>query len=747
MDCRELVSKMTLEEKAGLCSGFDFWKTKPIERLGVPSVMYSDGPHGLRKQADDVDHLGVNDSITAVCFPPACLTSCSFDRDLIFRLGEALGKECQAEDVAVILGPGMNIKRSPLCGRNFEYISEDPYLTGELAAAYIEGVQSQHVGTSVKHFAANNQEYERMAGSSEMDERTLREIYLAGFETAVKKAQPWTVMCSYNRINGMFSAENKWLLTDVLRDQWGFQGAVVTDWGAVCDRVTGLAAGLDLEMPGSRGENDREIVEAVRSGKLSESVLDAAAERLLRLTFEFSENRIVAVFDKEADHALAAEIAKQCMVLLKNDGVLPLREQTGTIACIGGFAEHPRYQGGGSSHINAYRIDSTLEAVKRYGQVIYAEGFSTTAEETDENQLQQAIQTAKSADVVVIFAGLPTPYESEGYDRTHMRLPDCQNRLIEEICRVHQRVVVVLHNGSPVEMPWADDVSGILEAYLGGEGGAEAIADILFGRANPGGKLPESFPLRVEDNPSYLEFQGTGMKVVYGEGVFVGYRYYDTKKMDVLFPFGHGLSYTTFELSHLTLDSREIKESGQLTVMVDVKNTGALAGKEVVQLYVRDNTGAAVRPEKELKGFEAVMLAPGETKTVTFSLNKRAFAWYNTEMSDWYAETGEYMLLVGNSSRNISLTETVRYISETECPFTVDQNTMLGKLLDHPKTQVFTRQTILPLVATMLENNDPDWTEMMEAMVRYMPLRAAKSFGTVANQQIAQLVDTLNGML
>ncbi|HJB82171.1 MAG TPA: glycoside hydrolase family 3 protein, partial [Candidatus Mediterraneibacter intestinavium] len=568
---KELVNQMTLEEKAGMCSGLDFWHLKPVDRLGIPSVMVSDGPHGLRKQDDNADHLGINESIRAVCFPPAVLSACSFDRDLLRELGDTVGKEAQATDVSVVLGPAVNIKRSPLCGRNFEYYSEDPYLAGESAAAFINGVQSHHVGTSIKHFAANNQELNRMSCSSEVDERTLREIYLPAFETAVKKSQPYTVMCSYNKINGTYASENPWLLTEVLRDEWGFEGYVMSDWGAVNERVPGLKAGLDLEMPASGGMTDREIVAAVQDGSLEESVLDQAVERILRITFTWLDNREEQDFTLEADHETARRIAEESMVLLKNENVLPLTPSE-NIVFIGGFAKKPRYQGGGSSHINSFRVDSAIDAVRDIAEVSYVEGFSSSKDIYDEKLAAEAVEAAKKADKAVIFAGLPDSFESEGYDRSHMRLPECQDRLIREIAEVQPNTIVVLHNGSPVEMPWKDDVKGLLEAYLGGQAGGSAVVNILYGKVNPSGKLAETLPLKLSDNPSYLNF-AEREKVNYSEGVFVGYRYYDAKEMEVAFPFGHGLSYTTFKFSNLKLDRTEMTDQDTLTVSVDVTNT------------------------------------------------------------------------------------------------------------------------------------------------------------------------------
>lgn len=743
MNVKEIVSQLTLEEKAGLCSGLDFWYTKPVERLGIPSLMVSDGPHGLRKQAAAADHLGLNESIDAVCFPAACATACSFDRDLMKELGVILGKECQAEDVSVLLGPAVNIKRSPLCGRNFEYVSEDPYLAGELSASYINGVQSQNVGTSIKHFAANNQEHERMAGSSEMDERTLREIYLPGFETAVKKAQPWTVMCSYNKVNGVFASENKKLLTDILKDEWGFEGYVMSDWGAVSDRVAGIIAGLELEMPGSSGVNDAEIVRAVQNGTMKEEVLDKAVERILNITYKFVENRQKEVFDRDADHKKAVEIAKRCIVLLKNDGILPLKEQEEKIGFIGGFAKKPRYQGGGSSHINSHEVTVTLDAALKYGKVSYAQGFSADEDKMDDRLIGEAVELAKNSQKVVVFAGLPDVFESEGYDRSHMRLPECQNKLIEEVLKVQKNVVVVLHNGSPVEMPWVNEVKGIVEAYLGGEGIGEAIVDILYGKANPCGKLAETFPVRLEDNPSYLNFPGVGKKVEYKEGVFVGYRYYDSKNMEVLFPFGFGLSYTTFEISNIKTDKKEMKESDLLTVTVDVKNTGNIAGREVVQFYIRDHTGLALRPEKELKEFMSVYLEPGETKTVSVQFSSRSFAWYNEGIKDWFVGTGDYTIMAGNSSRNIAASETIHVTGKKEINLTVDKDTMLGEIMNHSKIADYVKKEVIPLAGIFSDSEDA----MMLAMVKYLPLRAMRSFNKITNEEIETIVGHLNELL
>ena len=750
---KELISQMTLEEKAGMCSGLDFWHLKGVERLGIPSTMVSDGPHGLRKQDDKADHLGINDSIKAVCFPPAVLSACSFDRDLLETLGETVGDEAQATDLSVVLGPAVNIKRSPLCGRNFEYYSEDPYLAGESATAFIKGVQSRHVGTSIKHFAANNQEYNRMSASSEVDERTMREIYLPAFETAVKKSQPYTVMCSYNKINGTYASENPWLLTKVLREEWGFKGYVMSDWGAVNDRVEGLKAGLDLEMPSSNGINDAEIVQAVQEGILDENVLNRAVERILNIIFEYVDNRKEQPLTLEKDHEIAQKVAEESIVLLKNEeAILPLKENE-TVAFIGGFVKNPRYQGGGSSHVNSFKVTSVWDALEGKEHVIYAEGFSAETDVYDEKLAAEAIEIAKQADKAVIFAGLPESFESEGYDRKHMHLPECQNKLIAEITKVQPNIIVVLHNGSAVEMPWINDVKGLVEAYLGGQAVGQAEANILFGNVNPSGKLAETLPIKLEDNPSYLNF-GDGDKVEYKEGIFVGYRYYDKKKMDVAFPFGHGLSYTTFEYSNVKTDKDTLTEGGTLQVSVDVTNTGDKFGKEIVQLYVADKTEAIRRPEKELKGFEKVALNPGETKTVTFTLDKRSFAWYSTDIHDWYAASGEYDILIAASSRDVRLTKTIQWESTQVLPLHLHLNTTLGELLSDERTRALGKELKGKMDAFFCgldgetdESTDGDEAvsdDMGDAMVFSMPIRNVVSFGLCDKEELLKQLDELN---
>lgn len=753
MDVKKLVSEMTLEEKAGMCSGKDFWHTKSVERLGIPSVMVSDGPHGLRKQDLQGDHLGVNESIKAVCFPAGCATASSFDRELLKSMGEALGEECLAEDVAVLLGPGANIKRSPLCGRNFEYFSEDPYLASEIAASHIEGVQSRNVGTSLKHFLANNQENRRMSASSEIDERTLREIYLAAFEGAVKKAKPWTVMCSYNRINGVYASENRDMLTGVLREEWGFDGFTVSDWGAVNERAKGVQAGLDLEMPSSYGINDALIIQAVKEGALQEKELDTAVERILNIVFCYVEGRKSDVnWDMEEHHALSEKIASESMVLLKNEGILPLKKEQ-KIAFIGEFAEKPRFQGGGSSHINCFKTVSAREAVKGMDNIVYAKGYESKKDEISEELMAEAVKIAEEAEAAVIFAGLPDSFESEGYDRTHMRLPDCQNYLIEKISEVQKNVIVVLHNGSPVEMPWIDKVKAVLEVYLGGQAVGSAAVRVLFGEINPSGKLAETFPLRLEDNPSYLCYGGEKDKVLYQEGIFVGYRYYDKKNMEVLFPFGHGLSYTTFEYSDLSLSTDRLKEGECVTVSVKITNTGSVFGKEAVQLYVQPEKSAVIRPVRELKGFEKVALEPGETKTVEFQLGKRAFAYYNTEIHDWYVESGEYVIQIGKSSRQLECEQKIVLEGSGALPVHFTKNSTIGDILKMEGA----KELLKPLIdayfaagtatSTETEGEEGAFSSAMEdAMFQNMPLRGFISFGEgrITIEQVEEVLEKLN---
>ena len=748
---RQIISQMTLEEKASMCSGKDFWHTEDIPRLGIPSTMVADGPHGIRKHNMEKENASVHESIPSIGFPTACAQAASFNREQIALMGKTIGHECQAEDISIILGPGVNIKRSPVCGRNFEYYSEDPYLATEMAGSLVSGIQSQNVGACLKHFFANNQETRRSSVSSNMDERTMHEIYLAAFEGAVRKHKPWSIMSSYNLVNGQHTTASKEILNDLLRKKWGFDGYVMSDWGAVFDRVTEAAAGMDLEMPTSNGENDKLLVAAVQNGTLEESVLDDIVERILRIVFRYHENHDAnAVWDMDADHEIARQIAQETMVLLKNEDILPLSSDK-QIAFIGKYAKKPRYQGGGSSHIYSRKITSALDAVKEYGDVTYAQGFDDADDAIDETMQAEAVAAAKDADVAVLFVGLPDLIESEAFDRDDMKMPLNQNALIEAVTAVQPNTVIVLHNGSPIEMPWLSKVKGVLEAYLSGEAAGGAIVDILFGKVNPSGKLPETFPLKLEDNPSYLFFPGEGNVSCYNEGIYVGYRYYDKKKMEVLFPFGYGLSYTTFAYSNLQLDKTELKDTDTLTVSVDVTNTGAVTGKEVVQLYVSDPESFVGRPVKELRDFAKVELAPGETKTVTFTLDKQAFAYYNTVIHDWHVETGEFIIMVGKSSREIELEASVTVYSTVKIPMTYTVDTPMCDIMRDEGAYEITKGY---LHVDNLYVNDESQAAAMEAITPkmqdatfyYMPLRAMLSYGdgkmTVAD--LHELVDKLN---
>ncbi|WFA83443.1 beta-glucosidase [Paenibacillus amylolyticus] len=750
---KELVQRMTLEEKAGMCSGLNFWHLKGVERLGIPSIMVTDGPHGLRKQDGSADHLGLTSSVPATCFPSAAGLASSWDKELARQVGVALGEECQAEDVAVLLGPGVNIKRSPLGGRNFEYFSEDPLLSTQMATGHIQGVQSQGVGTSLKHFAVNNQEERRMSIDAVVDERTLREIYLASFEGAVKDGQPWTVMCSYNKVNGTYAGENEWLLTDILKDEWGHEGLVVSDWGAVNERADALAAGLELEMPTSGGIGERKVIDAVESGQLPLDKLDRAVERLLTLIFNtVDQKQEGATYNKDEHHQLARKVAAESMVLLKNEeGLLPLGRE-GEVALIGAFARKPRFQGGGSSHINPTKVDDIVEEMTQVaGEGVtfsYAPGYRIEADDVDETLMHEAVQVAQSADTAVVFVGLPDRYESEGYDRAHLRLPDNHIRLIEEIAKVQSRVVVVLSNGSPVEMPWLPQVQAVLEAYLGGQAVGGAIADLLYGEVNPSGKLAETFPAKLSDNPSYLNFPGEGDRVDYREGIFVGYRYYDKKELEPLFPFGYGLSYTTFEYADLKVDRTELTDQDEVNVQVRVTNTGDRAGKEIVQLYVSDIESTVIRPVRELKGFAKVALEPGESKVVSFTLNKRSFAYYNVDMKDWHVETGEFEIQVGSSSRDIHVYTRVNVESTATFLPTYTRNSTLGDIQRDPTHKQLLDQALQQFQEASGFGGDDagGHADMMDAMMKYMPLRALVAFsgGAMTEDAMNELLEQLN---
>ena len=749
----EIVGSMTLEEKASLCSGKDFWNTKSVDRLGIESWMMTDGPHGLRKGSTSASELGLNKSVPATCFPTGAGLGATWNRALLEEVGTALGRESQAERVGVILGPAVNIKRSPLCGRNFEYLSEDPYLTGELAARHIAGVQAQGVGTSIKHFAANNQEKLRMTIDTVADERTLREIYLPAFETAIKKSKPWTVMCAYNKLNGTYCSQNEMLLTKILRDEWGFDGIVMTDWGACDDRVAGLAAGQDLEMPFSGPANDASIVAAVRARKLDEKKLDDAVARNLRLYFRVIENRRAqARFDAEAHHALARRVAAEGTVLLKNENALLPLQKKGKIAFLGAFAKNPRYQGGGSSHMNPTRLDCAWDAAEKVlagkAELIYAAGYDIADSSPVSSLIEEARAAAASSDVAVVFAGLTDDFESEGFDRTHLRMPESHVALIRAAASSAKKTVVVLSNGAPIEMSWLPEVGAVLEGYLGGQAGGSAAVDMLFGDAEPSGRLAESFPLRLEDNSSYLNFPGGKNSVEYREGVFVGYRHYESVDAPVLFPFGHGLSYTEFAYSEFKLDRERVSDAETLTASVSVSNIGNRAGKDVVQLYVSPPASPVVRPKMELKGFEKIELKSGEKKTVSFKIDARAFAYWDADRDCWRAERGLYSVSVGSSVRNVRESASV-YVEETKAPRQiVDRNSTVGDVFGLPAFKDLAETMIAGVRASLgvVDAESPLFL-MMDSLIRELPLRNLSWMGGAMfpPETIQAIIDAANG--
>ena len=677
------ISELTLEEKASLTSGADFWTTKSVERLGIPAIMLTDGPHGLRKQAGDSDHLGLAASVPATCFPPAVGLGSSWDADLAERVGVALGVESAIEDVAVILGPGVNIKRSPLCGRNFEYFSEDPVVSGTMAAALVRGIQSQGVGASLKHFAANNQETDRLRVSSDVDPRPLREIYLRAFQRVVRDASPWTIMCSYNRVNGVYASEDPWLLTSVLRDEWGFDGLVMSDWGAVNDRVAGVAAGLDLEMPSSGGRTDAQVVAAVRDGSLDERALDAVTQRVVDLVSKVGDRGAQSgPLDVEAHHALAREVAGRCLVLLKNDSELLPLARDARIAVIGEFARTPRYQGAGSSQINPTRVDTSWDAIRTEASIepVFAAGFTLDDSGNTDALREEAVAAAADAEVAVVFLGVPAEEESEGFDRQHMDLPADQLRLVTEIVAANSRTIVVLSNGGAVTLPFADSVPAILEGWLLGQAGGTATADVLFGAVNPSGKLTETIPLRLEDAPSFGNFPGEHGHVRYGEGLLVGYRGYDSADRAVAFPFGHGMSYTSFEYGDASASERA---DGDIVVSVSVTNAGPVAGREVVQVYTSLPESSVQRPPRELKGFAVVLAEAGETVNAEIVLRRDELAYWDTRVDRWIVEGGSYRVDVGASSRDIRTTTQID-LDGDDVAIPLSLSSSFDEVLAHP---------------------------------------------------------------
>ncbi len=643
MSGKEIIEQMSLEEKIALCSGKDFWHTKDFKKYGIPSVMVTDGPHGLRKQMEGADMLGINNAVATTCFPTAVTSGATWNRELMKEIGAAIGEEAKAEDVAVVLGPGVNIKRNPLCGRNFEYFSEDPYHSGEMGAAMVEGLQSDGIGASVKHFAANSQEYKRFSSDSQVDERTLREIYLQAFETVVTKAQPKTVMCAYNKINGTFCSDSKHLLTDILRWEWGFHGMVITDWGAMGNRTEGFKAGCDLSMPGGSAYQEKEVQKAVREGRLKEADIDKSAERVLETVLQGQEalsTKKSSTFDAEGHQKLAVRAATEGAVLLKNtDKILPIKEMKKAVL-IGHMASQIRYQGAGSSHINPTRLIQVTEVLE---DVAYVEGCDVRGNITKE-QLKEVERAAKKAETAIVFAGLTDQYEAEGFDRDNLDIPEGHNQMIEAALKGNPNTVVVLMGGSVMSLPWFDKVKGLLSMGLCGQAGGQAVGDLLTGKVSPSGKLTETWPLQLEDVPSYGYYAGERKNAQYREGIYIGYRYYDKAGMEVRFPFGYGLSYTDFTYTDLKVQDN--------IVSAVVTNSGSRAGAEVVQLYIAPPQDGLHRAKQELKGFEKVFLEPGESSVISFELEDRCFAVYQ---DGWRVPEGSYEILIGSSSRDIRL--------------------------------------------------------------------------------------------
>lgn len=735
-----------------MCIGKDFWHSSACESLGISSMLLTDGPHGIRKQEGSAEKDELGESEKSICFPAGCATACSFNPSVSLQIGKELGKQAITQGVDVVLGPAINIKRSPLCGRNFEYFSEDPLLSGKMAVGEITGIQEQGVGSCVKHFALNNQEYFRQTSNSVVDEKTLREIYLPSFEMAVKQAKPWAIMSAYNRVNGVYASENKVLLTDILKNEWGFKGAVITDWGACNNPVDGILAGMNLCMPGPIEDYVQQIMDAVNNGILEESVLNDSVMKIIEMVLKSQQSQKTEIYDFENGHAIAAWAEEESAVLLKNDeNILPLKDGE-SVLFIGSFAKNPRYQGGGSSHINAWKVESVLQEIKMKQGVEYLDINMEKESVVLTNQMSQII---KNADKIVVFAGLPDAYETEAVDRKTLDLPEGQNKLIEMIASWNENVIVVLHNGSPVSMPWLAHVKGILELYLGGEAVGKATSRILYGEVNPSGRLAETFPLKIEDTPTYPYYGEEKEDVIYREGSLIGYRYYETKKSNVLFPFGYGLSYTDFSYSNLKIDKEKIREDEMVHVSVDVTNYGLCDGKEVVQLYVSPCVKGYARPCRELKAFDKIFLKQAETKTVTFELDKRAFAYWDCTMHDWYVPEGEYIIQVAKSSTDIILEKKVYMIPKNPIKPVFTMNSPLQDALIYEQTRnilLAEMQQIFGNKARQIDekNHSQEQSgtlsqEAMQASATAMPIRALASFGrNVKIKDLEKLVVKLN---
>lgn len=737
---KDIIERMRLEDKVAFCSGADNWRTKPLEEYGIPSIWMADGPHGLRKQPDGSDEPGVGKSIPSTCFPTACALACSWDRDLLFEVGEAIGEEALQEKVSIVLGPGVNIKRNPLCGRNFEYYSEDPFLSGMLAQHWIKGVQSKDVDVCIKHFTANNQENLRMQSDSIIDERTLREIYLTAFEIAIKGVQPKTIMCAYNLLNGTHCSDHTRLLRKILRDEWGFDGIVITDWGAMNDRVQAFKAGLDLEMPGGVSFFDQSVLEAVWNGELSEEYIDACVERLLGIVFD-GHAKLVEDFayDVKAHHRLARKVAAQSAVLLKNeDNILPLDKAT-RIAVIGSLAKHPRYQGAGSSFINPTILENVLDGFEKYSvDHTYFPGYELSGEYKEE-LIAEAVAGAKISDVALVFVGLTEELESEGFDKQDMNIPQVHNDLVEAVTAINPNTIVIIAGGASIIMPWLSKVKAVLHMYLAGQAGGLAVADLLLGEANPCGKLAETYPLVYDNVPSADIYEDGGKQAQYQEGLYVGYRYFDTAKVDVAFPFGYGLSYTEFEYSDLSLSKKSIKAGEELIIKATVRNSGKVAGAEIVQVYIKDLSKHVYRPDTELKDFAKIFLEPGEKKQVAFKLNKRSFAIYDPRGQDWIVPNGEYAVCIAASSRDIRLQESVRvqgvkvkqekdaipewYAAPRGKPSQSDFEKLLGRKIETKKD---IQKGDYTLDCSLMEMND---SFIIRQVIRYVEKSVADRYG------------------
>ena len=746
----QLLSRMTLEEKAALTSGASMWTTKPIDRLGIPSIMMTDGPHGVRKSISGQ----FGDAMAATCYPTAVTLASTWNTDLAYDVGAALGKESQAMDVQILLGPGTNIKRSPFGGRNFEYFSEDPILSGRFSSSYIKGVQSEGVGVSLKHYVVNDQEHERMTISAEVSQRALHEIYLRPFEMAVREARPTTLMSAYNKINGTYASNSEYLLNEVLRKRWGFDGIVITDWGAVDDRVQGIRARLHLQMPADGGINDQKIVAAVKRGELAEVELDDVVRAVLKVTLNLNENKgRYDSFDLEQHHQLAYRVASEGIVLLKNENkILPLNEDE-KLAVIGNFAKIPRYQGSGSSLVTPTRIDNLIDNL----DATFAAGYDLLGKTTP-GLIEEARRVAESVDKVVVVVGLTFLEESEGFDRDSYGIAPGHQQLLQAVIDSNTNVIVVLQNGSPVAMPWIDQVDGVVEAYLGGQAGGRALADVLTGKVNPSGKLAETFPVKIEDNPTYIAWAGEEGRTYYNEGVYVGYRYYDKKQLKPLFPFGFGLSYSTFEFGDLSVNPVEFSENDTVTVSLQVKNNGRVFGQEVVQLYVSDIESSVNRPEKELKHFAKVLLQPGEQKKVSFQLSSRDFAFFSARHNQWITESGDFTIQIGNSSRNLPLQQKIK-LSVANTPKKVfTKYSLIKELQGHPVGKTIIDELMKNLAGPFLPDDvneamsEEDKVKTMKvgitmkALMDDMPLKNIVQFskGQVSEDDLNDILATLN---